>query len=168
VLRVPPGFDDEFPDGSALATDCFMNVGALAGAVLAAMQSLVADHDLPSVAAFNVLAVVDGAGQPLAPSTIAERMLVSRATVTGVLDSLEARGLIVRHAHPGDGRMRLVGTTGPGRRIVRRLVPAVHRFERDLMTALDDHELRTLLPQLARLQQRLRELAPNAPFKTPG
>ena len=47
-------------------------------------------------------------------------------------------------------------------------MPAVHRFERDLMTALDDSELRGLLGQIARLQARLQELAPGAPFKTPG
>src|SRR6476620_10997244 len=104
-LRVPPGFDDEFPDSSALATECFMNYGALAGAVLSAMQAIVDDHGLSSVAAFNVLAIVDGGGGRLPPSTVAERMLVSRATVTGVLDSLERRRLIRRTAHPGDGRM---------------------------------------------------------------
>jgi DNA-binding MarR family transcriptional regulator len=167
-IRVPPGFDEEFPEGSALATECFMNFGALAGAVVATVQRLVDEYGLPSVAAFNVLAIVDGAGGSVPPSIVAERMLVSRATITGVLDSLERRDLARRAIHPDDGRMRQVEITPAGRRLVRRLVPAVHKFERDLMTALDDGELARLLGQLARLQQRLHALAPEAPFKTPG
>ena len=167
-IRVPPGFDEEFAEGSALATECFMNYGALGGGVMAALQQLVEEHGAPSVAAFNVLAILDGAGQALPPSTVAQRLLVSRATVTGVLDSLERRGLIRRRSHPGDGRMRQVELTGAGRRTIQRLLPAVHRFERELMSALSDKELATLLDQLARLQARLGELVPGAPFKTPG
>jgi hypothetical protein len=39
-------------------------------------------------------------------------------------------------------------------------VPELHRFERDLMTCLADDELAQLLAMVARLQHRLRELAP--------
>src|SRR5690242_21403426 len=90
-FRTPPGFEWD-----ALATECFINYGLLAGGVLSALDALIKAAGAPSMAAFNVLAVLDGAGEPLNPSTIAERLLVARATTTGVVDSLERHGLVRR------------------------------------------------------------------------
>src|SRR4051812_29642292 len=92
VVQVPADFEEQWTEASALATECCINFGLLAGAAFSQMQAIVQSHGAPSLAAFNVLAIVDGAGEPLAPSAIADRMLVTRATVTGVIDSLERRG----------------------------------------------------------------------------
>lgn len=137
-------------------------MGVLAGAVRSAVESLVAHEGLPSMAAFNVLSVLAGDPAPLRPSTIAERMLVTRPTVTGLLESLERRGLVRRSHDPTDGRSRSVELTPAARRIVDRLVPAMHRFERDLMTVLSDDELASLLDYVARLQHRIGEVAAGA------
>src|SRR3954468_12303436 len=141
-FRAPPGFDAEFAEsgGDALSTECFINYGLLAGGVVAALEDLIVRSGAPSAAAFNVLAVLDGAGQPLNPSTIAERLLVARATMTGVVDSLERRQLVRRTKGKEDGRTRLVALTAKGRRLARQLVPAVHRFERDVMSGLTEAE----------------------------
>src|SRR3954453_13872384 len=96
AVRVPPSFDDEFPSASRRATETFLNIGLLAGAVRAAVETMVTNEGLPSMAGFNVLSVLDGDGEPLRPSVIAQRMMVTRATITGLLDSLEARGLVAR------------------------------------------------------------------------
>src|SRR5437763_4314668 len=169
-FRAPPGFEAEFAEtgGDALATECFINYGLLAGGVLAAMDDLSVRGGAPSGAAFNVLAVLDGAGQPLNPSTIAERLLVSRATTTGVVDSLERRGLVRRTKGQDDGRTRLVALTAKGRRVARRLVPEVHRFERDVMAGLTPAEQRRLLQLLAKLQAHFPTVAPNSRLATPG
>src|SRR4051794_32330341 len=117
MVRVPPGIEQEFPGSSALATECFLNIGMLAGGVKAAVQQLIQAHGLPSMAAFNVLTVLEGARPPLSPSTIAERMMVSRPTITGLLDSLERRHLVKRASHKGDGRMRMVTITADGAKV---------------------------------------------------
>lgn len=161
-IRIPESFGDEFPDASRGATTAFLNVGVLAGAVRGAVEALVAGEGLPSMAAFNVLSVLAGDPTPLRPSTIADRMLVTRPTVTGLLDSLERRGLIRRVDDDADRRSRPAELTAAGREIAARLVPAMHRFERDLMTALDDEELATFLGFVARLQHRIGEVAPDA------
>ncbi|MDQ1397796.1 MAG: hypothetical protein QOG64_3055, partial [Acidimicrobiaceae bacterium] len=80
MISVPATFEDEWPSGSALATECCMNLGVLAGGATGAMQALVDRHGVPSLAAFNVLAILEGAAMALPPSVIADRMLVSRAT----------------------------------------------------------------------------------------
>src|SRR4051812_25730058 len=120
AVRVPPSFETEFPEASRLATEAFLNIGLLVGGVRSAVETIVADEGLPSMAAFNVLSVLGGDPSPLRPSAIAERMMVSRATITGVLDSLEARGLVRRAASTDDGRSRDVALTSAGRRIIDR------------------------------------------------
>jgi DNA-binding MarR family transcriptional regulator len=168
LVRVPPGFEDEFAGASALATECFLNIGLLAGGVQAATQQLIQSHGLPSMAAFNVLSVLEGAGEPIPPSTIADRMLVSRPTITGLLDSLERRRLVRRATHARDGRMRLVRVTPRGTRIVRAVMPDLHRFERELMTVLGDRDLQRLLAIVATLQHHLPAVAPETALKISG
>jgi DNA-binding MarR family transcriptional regulator len=162
AIRVPASFDAEYPDGDRLSTEVFLNIGVLAGAVRSAIERLVADRGLPSMAAFNVLSVLAGDPAPLRPSVVASRMMVTRATITGLLDSLARRGLVRRLASGDDGRTRPVSITPAGRRITTRLVPEMHRFERELLSVLDRDEREALLVVVARLQQRTAELAPGA------
>ena len=61
-----------------------------------------------SPSARQILAVVEGAGEPLEPSIIAERLLITTGSVTSLLDNLEKRGLIRRLPHPDDRRKLLV------------------------------------------------------------
>jgi long-chain acyl-CoA synthetase len=65
---------------------------------------------------YRVLILLDG-GQEAA-SALAEKLAVSRPSVTGVVDGLVARGLVERH-HDRDDRRR-VGheLTDPGRRLL--------------------------------------------------
>jgi DNA-binding MarR family transcriptional regulator len=159
-VRVPTSFAREFPDASRRATETFLNIGALTGAVGAAVDGILATEGLSSRAAFNVLSVLGGDPSPLRPSVVAGRMMVTRATVTGLIDSLERRGLVRRTEATDDGRSRPVALTPAGRRIVRRLVPRMHRFERELMRVLSNDELDQLLAMVTRLQARIEELAP--------
>jgi DNA-binding MarR family transcriptional regulator len=161
-VRVPEGFDAEFPTGDRRSTEAFLNIGLLTGAVRSAVEARVAAEGLPSMAAFNVLSVLAGDPEPLQPSTIAQRMMVTRPTITGVLDSLEARALIRRAQSATDGRSRTVTITRSGRAVVNQLVPRLHEFERDLMSVLSARQLDQLLGMVAVLQHRIGELDPAA------
>jgi DNA-binding MarR family transcriptional regulator len=164
-LRVPAEFEDEFPDGSALATELFLNLGMLVGGVRSAVEDHLRARGVTSMAAFNVLTVVGGAGGPLQPSQIADRMMVTRATMTGLVDGLDARGLLTRRpagSTPRDGRHRLVAITPAGRALVDALVPELHRIERALMACLSEREQRAMLSATAKLQRHLTEVLPEA------
>jgi DNA-binding MarR family transcriptional regulator len=167
AVRAPEGFEDEFPGADRRATEAFLNLGLLLGAVRGAVEQLVVEEGLPSMAAFNVLSVLAGDPEPLRPSVIAARMMVTRATTTGVLSSLEARGLIRRRDDASDGRSHRIALTPQGRRVAARLVPRMHAFEADLMGALGDADLDRLLDAVAVLQHRIAELAPGAPLGIP-
>jgi DNA-binding MarR family transcriptional regulator len=86
-------------------------------------------------------------------------MVVTRPTVTGILDTLEGLGLVSRGAHGSDRRMRLVALTDAGQDLVRRALPEVHRFEEELFGALERSEQAALLRSLATISGRIESLA---------
>ena len=107
-----------------------------------------------SPSARQVLAVVEGAGEPLEPSVIAERVLITTGSMTSLLDNLEKRGLIRRLPHPGDRRKLLVDITPAAQEIVDTLLPMLHARERALMSAaLSNREQQQLLRLVAKVQQ---------------
>ena len=151
-VRTEPDFEDAWPGASRLATECILNLGFLHQQTEAFGQSLVRRHGVPSVAAFNVLTILHGASESLPPSTIAERMIVSRPTMTGVLGTLERRGLVRRLPHGKDHRMALIEITSEGRSRVERLRPELHQAEKRWMACLTEGEQRALLSMLAKLE----------------
>ncbi len=151
-IRVGPDQEVEWPGSSALATACVLNLVNLSDRITAFGLAIVRAHGVPSIAAFNVLTILHGEGGALPPSTIADRMIVTRGTMTGVLGSLERRGLIRRQVHRGDGRMRPVRLTPRGRARVEAILPLLHRAERRWMDALDVAQQRRFLELMAILQ----------------
>lgn len=152
LIQVEAGFEETWPGAEALATECVLNLTFLSDRLMDYTQALARTHGIPTVAGFNVLTIVHGAGEPLPPSTIADRMIVTRPTMTGILGSLERRGLIRRLPHPEDRRMVLIDITPEGRARVERLLPELHRVEKDLMGCLTLPERRALLSTVAKLQ----------------
>jgi DNA-binding MarR family transcriptional regulator len=151
-VRIEPNFATTWPGASPLATECVLNLGVLSEQMAAFGEDLARQHRIPSRAAFNVLAILEGAGEPLPPSIIAERMIVSRPTLTGVLRTLERRGMIRRLPHPTDGRMALISIAPHGRAAVAGLRPALHQAEKRWLDCLTEEEQRELLGMVARLQ----------------
>jgi len=162
-VRVADGFEDEFPGASALATECFLNLAYLGTAMLASLNRFLEGFGIPSYTGLNALAVLAGAGEQVPPSVVAQRMIVTRPTVTGILGTLEKRGLVDRTAHGSDGRMHLVGLTVEGQELVRHVLPEVHRFERELFGVLDEGQLQTLLGMLDTVLEHLDTGGTNAP-----
>ncbi len=95
----------------------------------------------------------------MAPSTIGDRLIVTRATVTGLVDSLERRGLVRRSAHPRDRRSLIVGITPEGLSVLAEVRQTVHQQEKVWMSELSDVDLRRLVRLLQRVQQGLDEPA---------
>jgi DNA-binding MarR family transcriptional regulator len=101
----------------------------------------------------QVLAVVEGAGEPLEPSVIADRLLITTGSVTSLLDNLERRGLIRRMPHPQDRRKLLIDITPSAQAIVDELLPSLHAREREVMSsALTTDEQHELIVLTAKVQ----------------
>lgn len=107
-----------------------------------------------SATARMTLAVIEGAGGPLEPGVIAERLLITSGSMTSMLDTLEKRGLVRRMPHPEDRRKLLVDVTDEAVAVLDGLLPSFHLRERAVMDdALTAHEQRDLLVLLAKVQR---------------
>src|SRR3954464_5832348 len=86
TVQVAPDFEARYPDASARATECAMNLVFTADLLVKRIASLLQPFDL-SPASGLVLSIVADAESPLPPNQIADRLIISRATVTGLIDS---------------------------------------------------------------------------------
>ncbi|HEV7662878.1 MAG TPA: MarR family transcriptional regulator [Chloroflexota bacterium] len=154
-IRLGPQFERDYPGSSAVSTACVLNLVQTADRLSARVAALAHSSGIPSATAFVVLEILRGASEPLPPYVIAERLFLHRATVTGLLDSLETRGLVQRGPHPKDRRMVLITITPTARQLMDELVPRLHRAERAWLASLPAEQRRTLLELLVQLQAGL-------------
>ena len=112
-------------------------------------RTVLAKSDL-TWTAFVVLWVV-WIWEPIQTSNIAAEGGFSKATLSGVLTTLEGRGLLTRQKSPDDGRLVLVSLTPSGRRLMKKLFPEFNKEEQNITRHLATRDM----PSAA---QMLREL----------
>lgn len=97
---------------------------------------------------FNTLMLLDCDGSKEegwpAPSELAERVGVTRATMTGVLDGLERESLVARRPDPADRRRQRVELTEAGRACLSSVAPAYFACIRGIMSGLSADRRRAL------------------------
>ncbi len=133
-----------------------MNLVRTADLLVKRIADLVQPFDLTPSSGL-VLGILADAGAPLPPNQIAERLIISRATVTGLLDSLERRGYVRRLPHARDRRMLLIELTDAGRRVAHDFRLLVHQQEKEWLKALSEPEQARLIRALHRVQDALSE-----------
>ncbi|WP_058282771.1 homoprotocatechuate degradation operon regulator HpaR [Ruegeria denitrificans] len=103
---------------------------------------------------WRVLRVLNEEG-PQEPTHIADRACLLLPSLTRILQKLEAKGLILRRAHPCDKRRQIVDITAKGRQIIQDNIQVTVHLAEDLRTKLgpDRHEaLLDLLNELRDLE----------------
>lgn len=85
------------------------------------------------------------------PAELADMTCCTRATMTGLIDTLERDGMVRREPDPKDRRMMKVSITESGVACMHRILP--EHFERitQMMSPLSEAECRTLVGLLAKL-----------------
>ncbi|MDQ6671546.1 MAG: MarR family transcriptional regulator [Chloroflexota bacterium] len=158
-LRVSPSpaeFEGASPGAEALSTELGINLLHVRDLVWGRLDRLVRHHAIPSPTGFLILTILDGAVTPLPPHVIAERMLLTAGTMTGLIATLEKHGYVSTEPTPGRGRRVLIRITHEGRRVreraVRELDPEVVRW----FECLDKNEKLSLLSLLGKLGMHLR------------
>ena len=138
-------------DCDPLTVQLLMWIVRASNAVLASQAEALREVEL-STSAFNVLmALRNTPGKQLEPCDIADRLLVTRPSVTGLLDTLEGKGLIERHPHPQDRRRRLVRLTDAAHAVLTENL-ALHYAELERMfAALSRKEQKVLVTLLRRI-----------------
>ena len=118
-------------------------------------QQVLAEEDL-SWAAFTVLFVLWIWGDQQTRHLAAEAG-VTKGTLTGVLKTLEKRGLARRRAHDSDGRLVLVSLEPHGRAVIERLFPAFNTGEAQVSDSLTEREKDQLASLLRKIIRTVEE-----------
>lgn len=164
TIQMPAHFEQEFPGASRSAAESAANLVRAADAFLAEVQRRRRDIADLSASAFQALAILEGASEPLAGHVIAERMLVSSASMTSLLDTLERRGLVQRQKHPSDRRKVLIELTGQAREIVDRMLPVVHAAATEALVNLTEIEREELIALLTTIRSGIAGAASRPPL----
>lgn len=159
ALRVGSDFRRRYPQASPRATESAMNLVRTGDLIVGRVAALVRKLDLTPASGL-VLSILVDAGTPLPPHEIGRRLIVTRATVTGLIDSLARREFVHRLPNPQDRRSLLVEITPKGRRVVGAFRPLVHRRQRVWLEALSEKEQEALVELLGRIQDHLSGLPP--------
>jgi DNA-binding MarR family transcriptional regulator len=109
-----------------------------------------------SVGGVRALLTVDS-GYANTPGGIADRLNISRTTMTGVLDRLEAEGLIVRALDPADRRSFVVSLTEAGHTLIQQIDAARREPFSQALAHLEEADLQALNQGLAALVEAMRD-----------
>ena len=150
---MPYDFYDQTPDGNVLATEATMNTLHTADLLFDRIGRLLRPLGV-SAAGGLVLGILRDQG-PMSPSALSARLIVTRATMTGVLDSLERRGFVGRVAHATDRRSVIIQISPAGLAVLQELRTIVHRHEKAWMSVLPEDDLRAYIDDLHRIQDGL-------------
>lgn len=130
-----------------------MTVLATARRIDAACAEILAEYGLSEGRFAALLAVEETPG--LSPAQLAERIGVTRATVTGLLDGLVTAGLITRRVQAKDRRAQTLQMTPAGAELVSVLVPEYRSWLHDAAVAIASADQTAAVKVMATLQRNL-------------
>ncbi|MFD5227209.1 MarR family winged helix-turn-helix transcriptional regulator [Streptomyces qaidamensis] len=110
-------------------------------------ESAAADHALTGAQArlLSLLCL-----EPLPMRRLARQLKCEPSNVTGIVDRLEARGLVERRPDPADRRVKVAAATAEGRKVARSLRESL-RFAGEPLAGLSEVERVTLRDTLRRM-----------------
>ena len=83
--------------------------------------------------------------------TLAQEVGFDKATIGGVIDRLEARGLLLRQQTPKDRRVKLLNLTDAGKELLQALMPIALQAQRHMLDPLSDEERQQFIDLMARV-----------------
>jgi len=105
-----------------------------------------------SLAQYNVLRILRGAGQGLPTLAIRERMVEEAAGITRLIDKLEAAGYVSRERSTPDRRLVLCRISESGLALLSELDPDVNEADKAVLQVLNDEELDQLIDLLDKVR----------------
>ena len=172
MLRDVPRYEcllkaaEKYPTLNPSASEAFLHLLRTGDAVYAAESRFLAQHNI-SQGRFTVLMLLNRCSeQPSTPADLADAAGVTRATITGLLDTLERDGVVTREADSYDRRTVLVRLTASGRALLEKILPDYFETVASIMQPLNNTERKQLVQLLQNIQQGLMA-DPHAPATEP-
>jgi DNA-binding MarR family transcriptional regulator len=151
-----------FPDLDPSACEVFLHLLRAGDEAFRVGDEHLASHQL-SQGRFTVLMLLldkaKNCAQARTPAELADLSGVTRATMTGLVDTLERDGLVTRAPDPKDRRMMSVGLTKKGELLLQKILPRHFQRMAQLMAPLSETERKTLVRLLTKIHQQAGSLS---------
>ncbi|MCL4486737.1 MAG: MarR family transcriptional regulator [Chloroflexi bacterium] len=109
----------------------------------------------------NLVSLLIIRGGALTPSKLAHEMLRSKHSMTRLIDSLEAQGLVIRDRSGSDRRTVQIRVTMSGLDFIQEFLKEIDLFEERVMSRLDGTERKMLMQIEKKLGEIIREETSN-------
>jgi len=134
-----------YPDCEISAQRCFLALLGVAGGIMDAIESQLARRRTSQGRIRVLLELQQAPGQALAAGELADRLMVTPATITGLLDGLERECRIRRQRRREDRRGVTVCLTKRGNKFLDEVMPERFRCNSRLMAKLSPGDRRALV-----------------------
>ncbi len=104
-------------------------------------------------AQFNVLFALKYKEHEWTQSDLGKRLVVTRASITSVLDKLESKGLVRRDGVPGNRRIYHVNLTSKGRILVDEVEPIYRGNIHRVCRVLSEGDCRSIISHMEQIRQ---------------
>jgi DNA-binding MarR family transcriptional regulator len=121
-----------------------------------------ADHQIENMNPTRLgilLALADQDGVIM--SKLGQRLFLEKSTMTGVIDKMEADGLVVRRSDQTDRRALRIYLTPKAKRLNEKILKIIDRVYQDLRGDLTDHDLAASVKVSKQIGQAAHELSTN-------
>lgn len=140
-------FAERYPDADVTAITSFLYLLRVATDLSLALNTCLSKHDLLQGRWWVLILLMREESEISTPSLLANKLGVTRATMTGLLDGLEQNGLVTRVFAKEDRRSVKIQLTPAGQGKLDVVMPDYYRRLRQCMQGLDE-EKRNQLQQL--------------------
>jgi len=152
----------QFPDLQPAACEAFMHLIRAGEEVIRVMNAHFTAHNITQGRFLVMMLLMEKTGEcarPTTPAELADHASVSRATITGLLDTLERDGFVSRERDPADRRQMSVHLTPKGQEFMHGILPGHFRLITQLMGNLAGGEQQALSRLLTKVSMQALSLA---------
>jgi DNA-binding MarR family transcriptional regulator len=144
-----------FPDLDPSACEAFLHLMQAGDEAFRVVDANLTENRI-SAGRFTVLMLLldkaSNCAQARTPAELADLSHVTRATMTGLIDTLERDGLVTRQPDANDRRMLSVELTTKGHNLLSKILPPHFQRMAALMAPLDESERKTLVQLLTKIR----------------
>lgn len=150
---------------SASSVSADLELDALPGHFIRRLQQIAVAVFLQETESFGVTPVQYASLQGvrrvpgLDQRSLARSIGLDTSTIAGVIDRLEARGLMLRSASPDDRRVRLLSLTDDGEALLGQMEPAVMRAQQRMLEPLPAREQEAFMRMLRKIVRANNDLS---------
>jgi DNA-binding MarR family transcriptional regulator len=142
------------PDLDPSACEAYLNLLRAGDEAYRRSEAFMTEHGM-TPGRFTIMMLLydklEGVSVPRTPAELADMAGVTRATITGLVDTLERDGIVTRRHDSGDRRMMVIHLTPKGIATVREILPGHFKQMAAQMASLSVPERKTLVRLLNKL-----------------